>query len=141
MGISPTHFASFPHHLTSFPHQSCFISPKKLLHFPNNLIQQIASFPPKKFSLPKHYFVSLCQKYMFFSSSQKCFRYSSSGGALSTVCQYFCSPKLLSLVQQLIQGFLRCRCSQLFSLFHQHCMLEMSRLLCPPLSIHHSRHR
>ena len=38
------HFASFPHHLGSFPHQICFISPKKLLHLPNNMLHKIISY-------------------------------------------------------------------------------------------------
>ena len=63
-GISPSDFASFAHHFASFPHQICFISPKNCFISPTScFISPTDCFiSPTKFSLPHHYFASLCQK-------------------------------------------------------------------------------
>ena len=63
-GISPSDFASFAHHFASFPHQICFISPTNCFISPTNcFISPTDCFiSPTKFSLPHHYFASLCQK-------------------------------------------------------------------------------
>ena len=63
-GISPSDFASFAHHFASFPHQICFISPTNCFISPTNcFISPTSCFiSPTKFSLPHHYFASLCQK-------------------------------------------------------------------------------
>ena len=63
-GISPSDFASFAHHFASFPHQICFISPTNCFISPTScFISPTDCFiSPTKFSLPHHYFASLCQK-------------------------------------------------------------------------------
>ena len=61
-GISPTHFASFPHQVASSPHQICFISPT------NRFVSPTACFisPTDRFISPTQFltspthFVSLC---------------------------------------------------------------------------------
>ena len=83
-GISPTHFASFPHQVASFPHQICFISPTNCFVSPTVcFISPTDCFiSPTKFSLPHHYFASLCQKlehnflifFPFFSSLELNFK-------------------------------------------------------------------
>ena len=64
LGISPSDFASFAHHFASFPHEICFISPTNCFISPTNcFISPTSCFiSPTKFSLPHHYFASLCQK-------------------------------------------------------------------------------
>ena len=56
-GISPTHFASFPHPFTSFPQQICFISPTNCFVSPTN-----CCISPTSFSFPQCNVVSLSQK-------------------------------------------------------------------------------
>ena len=83
-GISPSDFASFAHHFASFPHQICFISPKNCFISPTScFISPTDCFiSPTKFSLPHHYFASLCQKlehnllifFPFFSSLELNFK-------------------------------------------------------------------
>ena len=55
-GISPTHFASFPHQVASSPHQICFISPTNCFVSPT-----VCFISPTSFSFPQCYVVSLCQ--------------------------------------------------------------------------------
>ena len=54
--IYPSFCFTSPSNLLNFPKQLHHL-PNKLLHIPNRLLQF-----PKKFSLPQHYFASLCQK-------------------------------------------------------------------------------
>ena len=56
--------ASFTHHFASLPHQICLISPNNCIISPTScFISPTDCFSsPKKFSLPQHYFASLCQK-------------------------------------------------------------------------------
>ena len=55
-GISPTHFASFPHPFASFPHQICFVSPKKCFISPT----VCCISPTKCFISPTVCCISLC---------------------------------------------------------------------------------
>ena len=63
-GISPTHFASFPHPFASFPQQICFISPTNCFVSPTKccISPTNCCISPTIFSFPQHNFVSLCQK-------------------------------------------------------------------------------
>ena len=56
LGISPTHFASFPHPFASFPHQICFVSPKKCFISPT----VCCISPTKCFISPTVCCISLC---------------------------------------------------------------------------------
>ena len=56
LGISPTHFASFPHPFASFPHQICFVSPKKCFISPT----VCCISPTKCFISPTVSCISLC---------------------------------------------------------------------------------
>ena len=56
LGISPTHFASFPHPFASFPHQICFVSPKKCFISPT----VCCISPTKCFISPTVGCISLC---------------------------------------------------------------------------------
>merc|ERR1712112_478892 len=56
LGISPTHFASFPHPFASFPHQICFVSPKKCFISPT----VCCISPTKCFISPTDCCISLC---------------------------------------------------------------------------------
>ena len=62
-GISPTHFASFPHPFASFPQQICFISPTNCFVSPTKccISPTNCCISPTIFSFPQHNFVSLCQ--------------------------------------------------------------------------------
>ena len=61
-GISPTHFASFPHPFASFPQQICFISPTNCFVSPTNccISPTNCCIPPTSFSFPQCNVVSLC---------------------------------------------------------------------------------
>ena len=56
LGISPTHFASFPHPFASFPHQICFVSPKNCFISPT----VCCISPTKCFISPTVSCISLC---------------------------------------------------------------------------------
>ena len=56
LGISPTHFASFPYQFASFPHQICFVSPKKCFISPT----VCCISPTKCFISPTAWCISLC---------------------------------------------------------------------------------
>ena len=62
-GISPTHFASFPHQVASSPHQICFISPTNRFVSPTVcFISPTDRFiSPTQFLTSPTHFVSLCQ--------------------------------------------------------------------------------
>ena len=63
-GISPTHFASFPHPFASFPQQICFISPTNCIVSPTNccISPTKCCISPTSFSFPHCNVVSLCQQ-------------------------------------------------------------------------------